>query len=633
MDTQTSRQLLQSVTCLILVAVLTSGMVGRASAATVIYVKWDASGANSGSSWADAYKDLQSALASAVSGNQIWVAAGTYTPGSLRTDTFTLRSGVAIYGGFAGTESALSQRNWTANVTTLSGEIGSAGSTAKSYHVVTGGGAESTAVLDGLTITGGETDDTGAGMYNAYSSPTLANLTFFNNRTYAWGLGTGMYSNHSSSTLTNLMFTGTYSYNAGGGMYNESSSPIFTNVTFSANTASNGYSGMGAGGGMYNDSTSSPLLTNVVFDGNRALSGYSQMAGPSMGGGMYNAGNPVLTNVTFSNNTAVVGTGAGIYNEGSPVLTDVTFSGNASEHGAAIDNSGRPSIFNSVFWNDGSAEISNATDSTSRIANSIVQGGCPAGSTCTNISAADPKLGSLRNNGGFTRTMALGAGSAAIDKGNKVTCAPTDQRGVRHPQGSGCDIGAYEVRAMSFVSRPSQDGWVRESGQGTGTGGSLNSTGPGLRIGDDAYNRQYRSFVSFDTSPLPNTAAIVLAKLRLKSTGVITGTNPFITHGKLVLDLARPAFGSGPGLVISDFQAFAAVSPAGNIGPRLSSGFHAGLLNLRGVANINRYGTTQLRLRFSLSNNNDCGADYLTIYSSDVAVAAYRPTLIVYYNP
>ena len=98
------------------------------SFSNIIYVNDNAAGANNGSSWVNAFTKLQDALFVAVSGDQIWVAAGIYYPDDGVTDNsrfiaFSLRTGIAIYGGFVGTETLLTQRNFAVNLTTLSGDI------------------------------------------------------------------------------------------------------------------------------------------------------------------------------------------------------------------------------------------------------------------------------------------------------------------------------------------------------------------------------------------------------------------------------------------------------------------------------------------------------------------------------
>ena len=92
----------------------------------IIYVRAGATAPGDGMSWATAYPSLQSALLAAASGAEVWVAAGRYTPAPAsgnRAATFQLKNGVAIYGGFAGTETARSQRNWADNVVILSGDL------------------------------------------------------------------------------------------------------------------------------------------------------------------------------------------------------------------------------------------------------------------------------------------------------------------------------------------------------------------------------------------------------------------------------------------------------------------------------------------------------------------------------
>ena len=121
-------------------------------------------------------------------GMEIWIADGTYKPttGTDRTATFALKSGVAIYGGFAGTENSSEQRNWLTNVTILSGDIGVQGNNSdNSFHVVTGSGVDGTAVLDGFTISGGKADsgpnNRGGGMVIYSGSPSITNVTFSGN--------------------------------------------------------------------------------------------------------------------------------------------------------------------------------------------------------------------------------------------------------------------------------------------------------------------------------------------------------------------------------------------------------------------------------------------------------------------
>jgi predicted membrane protein len=161
-----------------------------------VYVSASATGANEGSIWTDAYTDLATAI-SRIDSGEVWVAAGTYKPTATtdRTISFTAKNNIALLGGFAGNENAASSRNAASNVTTLSGEIGSAGSSDNSYHVIAGIGLDTTAIIDGFTITAGNCNgsaasnyDKGAGLYLT-GSPFLKRLIITGNSgTQAIGL-------------------------------------------------------------------------------------------------------------------------------------------------------------------------------------------------------------------------------------------------------------------------------------------------------------------------------------------------------------------------------------------------------------------------------------------------------------
>jgi sugar lactone lactonase YvrE len=272
---------------------------------TRYYVNAKAKGANNGTTWADAFTDLQSALTAvsasadpkaaqdaADAGSEIWVAAGTYFPtaGTDRSASFALKSGVALYGGFSGSETAREQRDWQANATVLSGEIGVVGDNSdNSYHVVTG-----EVMLDGFTISGGNANDED-------------------------GEGGGMLA--FDAKLSNVIFANNWARSVGGGL------------------------AMDRG---YEDSYA--VLTNVIFRNNRAaagggLGGRSDTPAPAY---------VVLDNVMFYHNSAVADCAGAIYvNEWSEMtLTNVTMTNNQGGEMLVSPAGGHASVHNSILWGE-----------------------------------------------------------------------------------------------------------------------------------------------------------------------------------------------------------------------------------------------------------------------------------------
>lgn len=184
--------------------------------AAVRYVKPTASGTGTGSSWANASANLQAMIDASVSGDEVWVAAGTYKPTAYPTGctgctttrdrAFILKNGVKVYGGFAATGTPVfADRNIAANPTILSGDFNNddvitgsgstlsiTGNTENAYHVVLSVSDAATTVLDGFTVRGANgngsssitvesqtaTQNLSGGMYNISSSPTITNTTF-----------------------------------------------------------------------------------------------------------------------------------------------------------------------------------------------------------------------------------------------------------------------------------------------------------------------------------------------------------------------------------------------------------------------------------------------------------------------
>ena len=362
-----------------------------------IYVDADATGANNGSSWADAYNYLQDALTAASSGDEIRVAQGLYkpdqggggTPGS-REATFHLKNGVTIKGGYAGFgQPNPDVRDIGLYETILSGDLnggdgsGFTGNSDNSRHVVTGNGTNATAVLDGFIITGGNADgidgswpfvNNGGGMYNEDANPTVLNCTFTANIAVLYdseygGQGAGMYNLRSNPTVQNCTFNGNATYGRGGGMCNYKSSPTISNCTFKGNegggitfhSESNGIvsnctfinNTAGTGGGINCEYNSSPAISNCIFVGN---------TGSYDGGGFccYADSNPTLINCMFSGNTAIIQHGGGMSNSrSSPTVTNCTFIGNsAGREGGGIfcRRDSNPNVTNCILWGNSAAQ-------------------------------------------------------------------------------------------------------------------------------------------------------------------------------------------------------------------------------------------------------------------------------------
>lgn len=187
----------------------------------------------------------------------------------------------------------------------------------------------------------------------------------------------------------------------------------------------------------------------------------------------------------------------------------------------------------------------------------------------------------------------------------------------------------------SFKSVDSYDGWVLESSETSGAGGSVNTTKKTISIGDSASNQQYKGILHFNTGSIPDSAVIKSAILKLKSPGS-SGTNPLNTTstplGLLKIDISRQFFGTSAQLTTDDFSAPPLSGGVGTVSrSKNSDGFYTSKLSSSNT--INKAGTTQLRLYFTVDDNNNSKADYIDFYSgSTLNDATVRPVLVVTYT-
>ncbi len=579
---------------------------------------------------------LRAAIASAAAGDTI-VFDASLSGGTIRlASTLTLLKDVTING------SAL------ASPITISGDTDNDTVGDVQVLIVNTGVA---ATLNSLIITKGYISGSEGGGIANNGSLTVTNCTFTANEATDFG---GAIVNIGTLAVTNSVFSGNKS-DSGGAIENYSTSGsaglvTISNSVFTGNTASFN------GGAILNENEMTIL--NSVFSEN----------GGDDGGAIENyQATLVIETSTFNNNTGVNG-GALKNTGGTLTISNSTLYGNtASSWGGGIENSGVLTITNATISNNSSAVgkgggIDNYSSATLNMVNTIVANS-PTGGDCLNTATlgtntsnlvkdgscspsftGDPKLGALADNGGPTPTMSLLTGSPALDAASDTACASTpingvDQRGIARPQGTHCDIGAFEYKApttltLNLKSDGVQDGWTLESGENTNSGGSVNAAATTFRLGDDAAKKQYRGVLSFATSSLPDTAVITKVTLKIKQQGIIGGGAPVADFQGFMVDIRKGSFGL-PTLQAGDFQA--AVSKTyGPFSPTLTSGWYS--FNLTSAkAYVNKLATnnglTQVRLRFKLGDNNNVVANYLSLFSGN-APAAARPQLIIqYYVP
>ncbi len=340
-----------------------------------------------GLTWATAEKTLQAALVAATSGDDIWVAAGTYKPdqggGRIpgnRSATFQLAIGVALYGGFAGGETALSERNVVANVTTLSGDLSGDDGPAyyedyaeNSFHVVDGSGTDSTAVLDGVTISGGNangggSNESGGALVISAGGPTIRGCTLSISRATGTRAGGAVsVSGMSNVTFRNCAFVANEGTGDAGALNAQGSSVVnLVGCYFGNNVAGGDGGAIGtAGNGVLN-------VANSYFSINEAVAGGAV--------DLANDGDSTFVNCLFIGNSAVSGGAISVTGgTGSTTrtLTNCTLADNvvSSAGGGIYKNvNGTLAVHNSIIWGNGASPIVN-TGGTATVTYSIVEGG------------------------------------------------------------------------------------------------------------------------------------------------------------------------------------------------------------------------------------------------------------------
>lgn len=305
--------------------------------AAQVFVKPDAQGANNGTSWANAYTNLDSAINKTGAG-EIWVAAGTYKPSVNfpynSYPTFTITKNIALYGGFKGNETSRNQRNIETNLTILSGDVGVAGydtdNTPKVLAII-GSGIDSTCIIDGFTIKKAwYTNAVGSYPHAAVhiqtnGEPVIRNCTIKDNLGFYGG---GIYVRLARPLIYNNLITNNAAYEGAGIYLDDAASAKVIGNRIINNKCLGGYTHL-AGGAIQVKAYCAPYIYGNLIDNNQS---------GNCGGGISVESNysAVISNNIISNNTSAQGGGIYIDYTTTHLINNLIIGNKASERGGGL---------------------------------------------------------------------------------------------------------------------------------------------------------------------------------------------------------------------------------------------------------------------------------------------------------
>ena len=466
--------------------------------AATLFVDGRIEASGDGTTWTQALKTINEALGQAAAGDDIWVARGTYYT------SITMKSGVGLYGGFAGNETAMEERVLGAHPTLIDGRAARSGRPA--YHVVVMD-AITSSTLDGCVITGGNANGRvpfrnghGGGVYapvspesnvirhcviagnsareggGIYGSARIDSCIISGNSATLGGGLTRTYATISNSIISgNLIVAGDADFAVGGGIFLYLSCPRVINCTVTGNSDA----------GVYYKSTGSNLtFVNTIFADNAGCGLWDGFAGTD----------PVIRNCLFHNNTpADYRSRNGLLVSGGPAL-------NAHLETASDNVSGDPYFlmgsslaqgagFATGTWTappafDRQSNRTLLSDAAARFGPNQLLGcmirvshehgfeALVTSNTETVLSVSGDLTSYTEMGGTYTIVdYRLGYGSVAVDVGTGATAPRSDMDGQPRPvdipdhgadgTGQECDIGAYELQLADIprAGMPAAD-WV-----------------------------------------------------------------------------------------------------------------------------------------------------------------------------